>query len=224
MSKLTWVCFSCRKSYLRKKSLTSVECPKCHEACELIFGLGRVPSPRAADEDWKEFRERHEAYKASEKARINHQAEERSGRRKPSPTVKRRVSYVEAISKPLIQTLDHASALPVNQLAGHAANLDFWVSEAKHCLAVTDGYQDRFGRLRAGQAEYEKQHNTRPNASPIRRGTKDQARQELRQSVSKAIERFLSRCSREHLLSERSLEAAFSELGIGEQAESQAAP
>jgi len=60
---------------------------------------------------------------------------------------------------PLIKTLNHSAGLPVHQLAGHAANADFWVNETIHCLAVIDGYQKRFERLRAGQAEYEKNHN-----------------------------------------------------------------
>jgi hypothetical protein len=124
-----------------------------------------------------------------------------------------RVPYLEAISRPLIETINHAAALPVNQLAGHAANLEFWVSETRHCLEVIDGYQERFARLQAGQAEYEKRHEGVANAPPLRRGSKDHSRQELRRAICEAIERFLSRCNREGLVSTKAMRASLKVLG-----------
>jgi hypothetical protein len=216
MSKRTWICVPCRKAYLRKKSLISVECPSCHGPCEYVHWASRVPSPNKT-KAWDEFIAQHKAYKARMEAddrvvRESQEINKSSQRTKRSPA-EIRVAYLEAICTPLIKTLNHSAALPANQLAGHAANLDFWVSEAKHCLAVIDGYQERFARLRAGQAEYERQHNVLGPGTPLRRGTKDRGRQELRRAVCEAIERFLSRCHREGLLSEEALKASLAALG-----------
>jgi hypothetical protein len=135
-------------------------------------------------------------------------------RKRRLATAKKRVAYVERISKPLVETLKHLAALPVNQLAGHAANLDFWIREANHCLSVIDGYQDRFDRLRKAQAEYEKQHRVVSTSVPLRRGAQHHNRQELRQAVCVVVERFLVRCHRENLLSEKELPSALRTLGI----------
>jgi hypothetical protein len=124
-----------------------------------------------------------------------------------------RVPYLEAISRPLIETVNHAAALPVEQLAGHAANLDFWVSETRHCLAVIDGYQQRFARLQAGQAEYEKRHEGVASGPPLRRGSKEHGRAELRRALCEAIERFLSRCHQEGLVSAKAMRASLKVLG-----------
>lgn len=217
MSKRTWICVPCRKAYLRKKSLTSVECPGCHGPCECVHGASRVPSP-SQTKAWDEFLAKHKAYRASMEAYDRAERESRQirkpGRRAKSSAAKKRVPYLQAICRPLIETINHAAGLPANQLAGHAANWDFWVNEARHCLAVIDGYQERFHRLRAGQAEYGKQHNVVGTRPPLRRGARDQGRQELRRGVCKAIERFLSRCRRECLLSEKDLNASLEALGI----------
>ncbi|MBM3997741.1 MAG: hypothetical protein FJ303_26895 [Planctomycetes bacterium] len=127
---------------------------------------------------------------------------------------KPRVSYIDAICAPLIKTLEHSAGLPVHQLAGHAANVDFWVSETKHCLAVIDGYQQRFERLRAGQAEYEIKNKIAGKAPPIQRSAKHTARQESRRSLCQAIEKFLNRCHHEGLLSEKDLKATLHSCGM----------
>lgn len=118
------------------------------------------------------------------------------------------MSYVNDICTPLIETLDHSAALPAHQLAGHAANAEFWIGEAKHCLAVIDGYQERFDRLRTGQAEYEMKRGSIFTGPPLRRGSQDHERKELRRAVGEAIERFLVRCHREGLLTDQILESS----------------
>jgi hypothetical protein len=165
----------------------------------------RIPSPKKAKE-WDAFWSDYKANKAvQEDAERVAQA---AAALRPPPKVssaRPRVSYLDGICAPLVRTLKHSAGLPVRQLAGHAANVDFWVSEAKHCLAVIDGYQNRFERLRAGQAKYEKKHNAVGKTPPIQRGAKYNARQECRRSVCEAIEAFLTRCHREGLLSEKDL-------------------
>jgi hypothetical protein len=214
MGKRTWSCVTCRKSYRRKPSLTSVECPMCHSPCESVPWWVRIPSPKQSKE-WDTFWSEYKANKALQED-VEREAQKMAT---PGPQVKRfpaepRVSYIDGICAPLVKTLKHSAGLPVHQLAGHAANVDFWVNETRHCLSVIDGYQKRFERLRAGQAEYEKKHNLVSKTPPIQRGAKHNARQESRRLVCEAIERFLVRCNREGLLSEKDLKTALDSLGF----------
>jgi len=214
MGKRTWTCVTCRKSYRRKPSLTSVACPICQQPCESVPSWIRIPSPKLTKE-WDAFWFEYKANKAREEE-VEREAQKMAALRpqpKKSPA-KPRVSYIDGICAPLVKTLEHSAGLPVHQLAGHAANVDFWVSETKHCLAVIDGYQKRFERLRAGQAEYEKKHNFVGKTPPIQRGAKHTARQESRRLLRQAIEKFLSRCHQEGLLSEKDLKMTLHSFGI----------
>ncbi len=217
MSKQTWICVPCRKVYMRKKYLTSVECPKCQGPCELVHTWGIPPSPKHT-KAWDEFIARNradaarlEASRQAERER-QEQMQDLIRPKKPSPP-EEHVPYLAAIRLPAIKTLTHSAGLPANQLAGHAANLEFWVGEAKHCLAAIDGYWERFKRLRTRQVEYEKQHNMPVTVVSLRRGIGDADRQELRRVLLEAIEQFLSRCRREGLISTEELKAALAELG-----------
>jgi hypothetical protein len=51
--------------------------------------------------------------------------------------------YVQAITEPLIDVLNRAASSSDHRIAGYAANVDFWVHEILHCLAVIDGFQRR---------------------------------------------------------------------------------
>jgi hypothetical protein len=157
----------------------------------------RIPSPKQTKE-WDTFWVDFKANKAVQED-AEREAQKVAALCPPPKTAsaKPRVSYIDGICAPLVRTLEHSAGLPVHQLAGHAANVDFWVSETKHCLAVIDGYQKRFERLREGQAEYEKKNNVIGKTSPIRRSAKHNSRQECRRSVCEAIEKFLTRCHRE---------------------------
>src|SRR5262245_8072860 len=105
-----------------------------------------------------------------------------------------------------LATAYHDIAPPAHQ--ENVANVDFWIGEAQHCLAVIDGYQDRFNRLQDSQAKYEKQFAVGALAPPLRRSAKDHTRQELRRRLCDAIESFLNRCDREKLLPEGKLASA----------------
>jgi hypothetical protein len=210
MSKRTWICVPCRKTYLRKKSLTSVECPNCHGSCEGVRPASRVPSPRQT-QAWDKFLAEHNAYKAQMEAcdrAVSDIPEAKGPTNRPKRSAaKPRETYLKGVCTPLIKTLNHSAALPAHHLAGHAANFEFWLSEATHCLAVIDGYSERFARLRAGQARYKQEHGVAGRFRPVRRTTKDLERQVLRRAVCEAIERFLSRCHREGLLTKEPLRA-----------------
>jgi hypothetical protein len=115
------------------------------------------------------------------------------------------MSYIDDISNPLIKTLERSTTLPLHQLAGHAANLDFWMDEAKHCLNVIDGYAQRFERMKkAQQAQTDTQG---ASEMPLQRGVKDHERKELRQKVRAAANAFLERCYREQLIEAEALQA-----------------
>jgi hypothetical protein len=214
MGKRTWSCVACRKSYQRKLSLKSVECPTCHRPCESAPSWTRTPSPKRTTE-WDAFWSEHMAKKAAEEE--VRQVAQKMAALQPQPKASHsrpRVSYITGICAPLVKTLQHTAGLPAHQLAGHAANVDFWVGETKHCLAVIDGYQKRFERLRAGQADYEKKQNMIGKTSRIQRGAKHAGRLECRRLVCQAIARFLTRCHREGLLGEKDLNTALRSLGL----------
>jgi hypothetical protein len=216
MGKRTWACVPCRKMYRRKQSLTSVECPNCLGPCDCVDSYLRIPSPKQTklwDEFWVDYKAQKEAQKALLEASHRVAEEGIAKRRRRLATAEKRVGYLEGICTPLIKTLKHAAELPVNQLAGHAANVDFWIGETKHALMVIDGYQERFARLRTGQAEYEKQDNV-AKTGPLRRSSKSTAREKIRRELCEALERFLSRCHREGLLTEKNLQVALNSLGI----------
>jgi hypothetical protein len=49
----------------------------------------------------------------------------------------------------------------LHQLAGHHANLAFWLAEAASALHALDGYQARFKQLRDAQVSWVREHETR---------------------------------------------------------------
>src|SRR5690349_1305259 len=51
----------------------------------------------------------------------------------------------------------------LHQLAGHHANLAFWLSEAASALDALDGYQQRFKHLRDAQLSWVRDHDTKVN-------------------------------------------------------------
>ena len=115
--------------------------------------------------------------------------------------------YVEDVVEPLIKTLEHTAGLPAHQLAGHAANLGFWVAEVVHAIEVIDGYPDRFDRLRKGQRDYAgARWDPNVPGPPLRPGTPDHQLRELRRRVGAAAVRVLRRCHKEGLVGDEDLE------------------
>src|SRR5438046_30269 len=70
------------------------------------------------------------------------------------------MSFSENLTKVVTDQVARFVTLNRHQLAGHVANLEFWLDQVRHALAVIDGYQERFRQLKAGQAEYVAQHQT----------------------------------------------------------------
>ena len=51
--------------------------------------------------------------------------------------------YIEAITEPLIDVMNRAASATDHRLVGYAANVDFWVAEIIHCVAVMDSFESR---------------------------------------------------------------------------------
>jgi hypothetical protein len=59
----------------------------------------------------------------------------------------------------------------LHQLAGHSANLEFWISEAVGAVRAIDEYQYRFERLKEARVAWVQKHDTRiTRYCPICRG------------------------------------------------------
>src|SRR5438045_2068513 len=71
-----------------------------------------------------------------------------------------RVSFSTDLAKLVSDQLAQFVTLNRHQLAGHGANLDFWLGEVRQCLEVIDGYKKRFERMRAAQAQHVEAHKT----------------------------------------------------------------
>jgi hypothetical protein len=134
------------------------------------------------------------------------------------------MSFSVNMAKVVTDQLARFVTLNRHQLAGHVANLDFWVAQARHALAVIDGYQDRFRRLKVAQDKYVAAHEiTIPSrldpdikgrpASPSR--VPDASLREARRSLVDATYGFLLRLYRDRLISESQLRNLCGDLGIG---------
>ena len=133
------------------------------------------------------------------------------------------MSFSENVAKLVADQLSRFVTLNRHQLAGHVANLDFWIAQARHALEVIDGYQERFRRLKAAQAEYVERHQTTtffPSDPDIKgppdppRRVPDAALREARRSVTEATYRFLVRCYHDGLVPEPQLRSVCGSLDV----------
>lgn len=112
-----------------------------------------------------------------------------------------------------------------HQLAGQVANLDFWLDQVRHSLAVLDGYGKRFQKLKAAQARHIREHHTTEFAlhdpcctqgSPAPpRKVPDHELKDARVALCDAARRFLVRCYREGFIEESVFRQRCTDLGIG---------
>ena len=136
------------------------------------------------------------------------------------------MAYLTEISKILADQLTKFATLNRHQLAGQAANLDFWCDELQHCLEVIDGYKSRFERMKAAQTQYAADHKTveydldlddpcccSRNVSPPRRIDHREI-QAARQSLCDAMHGFLVRCLRESVIDEARFRALADRFGM----------
>ncbi len=127
------------------------------------------------------------------------------------------MSYLSDVTNPLVKSLRHFAALPAHQLAGHAANFDFWRSEVEHRRKLIETYRQRFRRLRDAEQAYGQAHGFNPqpqdewgvpedSAPPLRASTKDSERQQMLRDLDSAFEAWCRRLEREGLLPDDSAE------------------
>ncbi len=136
--------------------------------------------------------------------------------------------YTTEIVKPLADQLAKFVTLNRHQLAGQVANLDFWLDEVRHGLAVIDGYNNRFERLRSAQERHVAEHGTTEFRLTDPCGTQgapspplrapDGPMREARHALCEATYRWLVLCYREGLITEQSVRHACRELDIGVEA------
>lgn len=146
------------------------------------------------------------------------------------------MAYTIDIADKVSTTVGKFASLNPHQLSGHLANLDFWVGEIKHALAVLDGYSRRQSNLESGQQAHINRHDTRrfskdqkqanneypwdegeqvPRAEPDRfRLDKNQLKTK-RQEVSDSLYFFLKRCYAERLIEGEKAKACLKECGLG---------
>jgi hypothetical protein len=133
------------------------------------------------------------------------------------------VSFSTDTARLVADQLSRFVTLNRHQLAGQVANLDFWLAQVRHALAVLDGYGVRFVRMHAAQEQYVAAHGTTEftlgadfpterKASPPRR-IPDQELRKARRALTEATTRFLERCRREGLISESQFSEACGGLG-----------
>lgn len=135
------------------------------------------------------------------------------------------MSFSVDMAKLIADQLARFVSLNRHQLAGQAANLDFWLAQVRHGLEVLDGYGQRFQRLKAAQAKHVAKHHTTAfhlddpcctsSAPDPPQRIRDAEIRDARRSLCEAVYRLLIRCQREGFIEESALRAACNHLGIG---------
>lgn len=134
------------------------------------------------------------------------------------------MAYSSDIADLLADQIAKFVTLNRHQLVGHAANLDFWAGEVRHCLDVIDGYERRFEQMKTAQMQYVSEHGTiqydlrdtsipGEKPPPPRRVPGGELRKS-RQRLCEATRRFLVRCFDDELISEATLRRVCGRLGI----------
>src|SRR5262245_60127178 len=120
------------------------------------------------------------------------------------------MAYSSDIADVLTAQLNRLAKLNPHQLAGQTANLEFWLSEVRHCLAVIDGYRARFERLKDAQTQFARERGSEvfdlryddsiPETPLKPRRVPDEELQSSRRELREAFYRFLIRAYRERLV------------------------
>lgn len=131
------------------------------------------------------------------------------------------MSFSTAMAKLVEDQLSRFVTLRPHQLAGQAANLDFWLAQVRHALECLDGYGVRFVRMEGGQQQYVTSHNTKlsevgpagteEHRPPLPRRIPDRELRQARRALVEAATQFLKRCQKEGFVSESLVSAALAE-------------
>ena len=134
------------------------------------------------------------------------------------------MAFASDLANLVASQLTRLVTLNRHQLAGHVANLEFWLGQVRNGLEVIDGYEDRFHRMRDGQAKYAHEHNTvefdfsDPRDTEVAPATPrkvpDNELRDARRALIDAAQRFLKRCEKEGMLSESESRRAEQVIGL----------
>jgi hypothetical protein len=140
------------------------------------------------------------------------------------------MSYSTEISETLTTTLARFATLNPHQLSGHVANIDFWLSEVRHCIGVINGYSKRFEAMTAAQKEYVAERHTlefhyicedycdicaKGHTPTLPRRVPHGALKSSLQTLRDAAYHFLLRCYETGLIDENRLREAADSIGTG---------
>lgn len=125
------------------------------------------------------------------------------------------MAYSADVAKLLTDRLTKLTTLNRHQLAGQGANLDFWLSEVEHALAIIDGHPARFARMRRAQTGHAREFQSHELDSKLLKRVPDAEFRDARQALSQATVRFLARCATEGLVDESTAHRESERLGIG---------
>jgi TRAP-type C4-dicarboxylate transport system substrate-binding protein len=112
--------------------------------------------------------------------------------------------------------LERAAGGSADRLAGYAANVNFWIDEAEHCLRVIDGYEDRFIRFQEAQQgivasrgpmKWDERGWRSPSSETHPTSTPDDLKRARRRVVG-AMAKFLDRCVKEQMIDQKQRQAA----------------
>ncbi len=141
------------------------------------------------------------------------------------------MAYTTEVAGVLAETLERFATLNRHELAGHAANLDFWLGEVSHCLQLMEQYHKRFEAQKAAQMKYAAEHETtlydlddpdfglgdwctdRSASAPKR--IPDSDLKESRRALRNAAYHLLLRCYKEDFIDEARLRQAADSVGTG---------
>jgi hypothetical protein len=134
------------------------------------------------------------------------------------------MSFSTDMTGPVADQLSRFVTLNRHQLAGQAANLDFWLAQVRHTLAVIGGYGARFAGMRGAQEQHAATRGTtefapgagfptEQKAWPPRR-LPDHELRRARRGLTEATTRFSDCCRREGLISESQFPEACGGLGL----------
>jgi hypothetical protein len=146
------------------------------------------------------------------------------------------MAYSIEIADVVSRTVGKFVTLNSYQLAGHLANLDFWIRQVANALDAIDGYSNRQRTLELAQKRYISTHDTRrfseeqmalyrefPDEPAYEPGTVRPDRWRIdsetlktkRREVVDSFYRFMLRCHKERLVSDDRAKEVLSECGIG---------
>ena len=128
------------------------------------------------------------------------------------------MSFSTDIAKLVADQLSRFVTLNPHQLAGQVENLDFWLAEVRHALAVIDEYGVRFVRLHAAQEQFVAAHNVTASKigpagvterpPPAVRRIPDRELRQARRALVESATKFLERCRSEGLVADAVVSAA----------------